>query len=141
MSTADPTLPVFLYDGDCAFCSSCARFIDRRIPTEAGVVPWQWSSLDDLGVSPDEVDAAVVWVDDPAHHTAGPHAISDLLRSSTRPWWRAAGVALSPPPVRWIAGFGYRWVSRNRHRMPGGTAQCSLPRARRAPVGEAEPDT
>ena len=24
--------PVFLYDGDCAFCTSCARFIERHIP-------------------------------------------------------------------------------------------------------------
>ena len=33
--------PVFLFDGDCAFCSTCARFIERRIPTSAFVEAWQ----------------------------------------------------------------------------------------------------
>lgn len=131
MTTSVPPLPALLYDGDCAFCSSCARFVERRIPTGATVQPWQWTDLGALGVTTAEVDAAVVWVSSPAHRTSGPQAIADLLRSSTRRWWRAAGALLSPPPVRWVAGFAYRWVARNRHRMPGGTAACSLPAGER----------
>jgi hypothetical protein len=31
----------FVIDGDCAFCSTCARFIERRIPTPApGGAAW-----------------------------------------------------------------------------------------------------
>lgn len=126
-----PELPAFLYDGDCAFCSSCARFIERRIPTAATVVPSQWTDLAAIGVSAAEADEAVVWVRSPTDHHTGPAAIADLLRSSTSLPWRVAGAALAPAPVTWIAGFGYRWVARNRHRMPGGTAQCSLPQAQR----------
>ena len=35
----------FIYDGDCAFCSSCARFIERFIPTAATITPWQYADL------------------------------------------------------------------------------------------------
>jgi hypothetical protein len=58
----------FVIDGDWAFCSTCARFIERRIPTPA------------------------------------------------------------PGGAAWPA---YRPISRNRDRLPGGTAVCALPRAER----------
>lgn len=126
-----PVLPVFLYDGDCGFCSSCARFVDRRIHTPVVVQPWQWTELDPLRLTVDEVDQAVVWVTAPGDRTAGPGAIADLLLSSTRWWWRLSGRVLSPRPIQRILWPLYRWVARNRHRMPGGTAQCSLPHAQR----------
>ena len=136
-----PGLPVFLFDGDCAFCSSCARFIDRRIPTDATVVPWQWTELEGLGVGVDEVDVAVIWVTSSTSHTAGPAAIADLLRSSTGRPWQVMGRLLAPAPVLWATGFAYRWVARNRDKMPGGTAQCALPQAHRGPNGPSAPTT
>lgn len=125
--------PVLLFDGDCAFCSSCARWIQRRIPTPVRVVPWQFTELEPLGVTVDEVDAAVVLVQPSLQHRAGPDALADLLTSSTGRGWRALGRVLGLGPVRALAWPAYRWVARNRHRMPGGTAQCSLPQAERTP--------
>ncbi|MEJ3748735.1 DUF393 domain-containing protein [Actinomycetes bacterium KLBMP 9797] len=121
----------FLYDGDCAFCSACARFAERWVPTPARILPWQFADLDALDVTVEECDAAVQWID-PATgaRAAGPDAIAALLRTS-RPWWRVAGAVLRLGPVRWLAWPVYRWVARNRHRMPGGTAACSLPQAER----------
>ena len=124
---------VFLYDGDCAFCSKCADFIDRRVDTPASVQPWQWSDLEKLGVSVEQCDAAVQWVSPHGPTVAGPDAIARLLRSASGAagLWKALGVTLSLPPVRWMAWPVYRWVARNRHRMPGGTAACSLSQAQR----------
>jgi len=126
-----PTIkPVFLYDGDCSFCTTCATFIDRRIPTRAQVAPWQFSDLDRLGVTQEEVEAAVVWVEPgrpPAH---GPEAIARLLVDG-RGIWRPLGRVLGLRPVLWAAWPMYRWIARNRHRLPGGTATCSLPQAER----------
>src|SRR3954465_13994135 len=47
--------PVFVFDGDCAFCSSCARFIERRIRPSADVEAWQFTDLDALGLTEDQV--------------------------------------------------------------------------------------
>ncbi|MFI6760365.1 thiol-disulfide oxidoreductase DCC family protein [Micromonospora sp. NPDC050417] len=120
--------PIFVYDGDCAFCTTCAEFVGRRIPTRARVVPWQFTDIDALGLTVAECDAAVQWVGTDGTRAAGPDAIARLLGDS-RPLWRVLGRVLRLPPVRALAWPTYRWVARNRHRMPGGTAACSLPQA------------
>lgn len=140
--------PVFLYDGDCAFCSSCARFIEKRVRTTARVTPWQFEDLDVLGVSQHAAEEAVQWLEVPAATTdtsvntggtsagrparveSGTRAISVLLRRAQW-YWRPLGWALVIPPISWLAPPVYRWVARHRHRMPGGTAMCALPQAER----------
>src|SRR5690349_8249743 len=83
--------PVLLFDGDCAVCSSCARWITAHIPGPVALHPWQWTDLEPLGVEVDEVDAAVVLVDVTLRHTAGPEAFARLLRASTSGFWRSCG--------------------------------------------------
>jgi predicted DCC family thiol-disulfide oxidoreductase YuxK len=129
--------PVFLYDGDCAFCTSCARFIERHIPTAAEVAPWQFADLEALGVSQDDAEASVQWIDPRAGrwlNAAGPAAIAWLLVDAGS-YWRPLGWLLDRRPVRWIAGPAYRLIARNRHRLPGGTAACRLPQAERDRIG------
>jgi predicted DCC family thiol-disulfide oxidoreductase YuxK len=122
--------PTFVYDGDCAFCSSCARFVERRIPTRARVLAWQFADLAGLGVTREQAEAAVLWIDPPGPVLAGPAAIAALLRDAGS-YWRPAGSLLAWRPVLAAAWPAYRWVARNRHRMPGGTAACALPQAER----------
>ena len=133
-NAAQPARPVFLYDGDCSFCTTCAQFIERRIPSDAQVIPWQFADLDALDVTQPEAEEAVVWVDGPRPHPAGPEAIARLLVDAGS-YWRLLGRVLDLPPVRWLAWPVYRLIARNRHRMPGGTAACSLPQAEREARG------
>jgi predicted DCC family thiol-disulfide oxidoreductase YuxK len=129
----DTDRPVFLYDGDCAFCTSCARFIERRIPTSAEVTPWQFADLDALGVPQADAEASVQWIHArPGRppRAAGTSAIARLLMDAGS-YWRPLGWLLDLRPVRWIAGPVYRLIARNRHRLPGGTAACRLPQADR----------
>ncbi|MBB5111428.1 putative DCC family thiol-disulfide oxidoreductase YuxK [Micromonospora echinospora] len=120
----------FVYDGDCAFCTRCAQFIERRIPTGARVVPWQFADLAALGLTEAECEEAVQWVGADGSRAAGPDAIARLLGDSG-PLWRFAGTGLRLSPVRAAAWPAYRWVARNRHRLPGGTAACALPQEAR----------
>jgi predicted DCC family thiol-disulfide oxidoreductase YuxK len=123
--------PTFVFDGDCAFCSSCARFIENRIRPAAQVVAWQFTDLDALGLTEEQAGAAVQYVTAGRAPTAGPVAIADLLKTAPglagRLLWRPAGAILGLRPVSALAWPVYRWVARNRHRMPGGTAACALP--------------
>ena len=81
----------------------------------------------------------------PGRVSTGPVAIADVLRSArgTRGLpWRMAGRLLALRPVLWLAWPAYRLVARNRHRLPGGTAACELPRPSASPrpgVVEAPP--
>lgn len=129
--TIEGMTATFLYDGDCAFCSACARFVERHVPTDATVVPWQFADLAGLGLTEAQCEQAVQWVAPGVSALAGPEAIAALLRASGSRPWRLAGRLLGLPPVRLLARPAYRWVARNRHRMPGGTAACALPQAAR----------
>lgn len=124
------TGPTFLYDGDCAFCSSCARFVSRRVRPAADVIAWQRADLEALGMTAAECDTAVQWIGADATHSAGSRAIAEMLRAGGRPW-RMAGRLLGVPPVPAVAEPIYRWVAAHRDRMPGGTPTCALPAADR----------
>jgi predicted DCC family thiol-disulfide oxidoreductase YuxK len=123
--------PTFVYDGDCAFCSACVRFIERRIHTPARVEAWQRLDLASLGLTADRCADAVQWVGVDGEVAAGPAAIARLLRQAGGPSgrlvWRPAGAILAARPVLSLAWPAYRLVARNRHRLPGGTAACALP--------------
>lgn len=123
------TRAVFLYDGDCAFCTACADFLIRHVRTEAEIIPWQRADLAALGITRAEAESAVQWVE-PGLAEAGPDAIAVLLRRAQW-YWRPLGRLASLRPVSWLAWPVYRIVSRNRHRLPGGTPACSMPQADR----------
>ena len=124
-----PVLPVLLFDGDCAFCSTSARFTTerlRRSPTDFAVEPWQRADLDALGLTEAECLDALQWVDAGGRAWSGHRAVGRTLLASR--WWaRPAGALLLAPGVALVAAPLYRWVSRNRHRLPGGTPACGLP--------------
>ena len=122
--------PTFVYDGDCAFCTSCVRFIERYGLRRRGagpvrVVPWQVADLPALGLSVTQCEEAVQWVGPDGDRAEGPAAIAALLRVSAGAW-RPAGWLLGRGPVLTLARPVYRWVAHNRHRMPGGSAACSV---------------
>ena len=120
----------FVYDGDCSFCTSCARFIEARIPSRATVVPWQFADLPALGLTQEQAEEAVQWVGADGRVASGPDAIALLLNDAGR-FWQVPGRALQTTAVRAAAWPAYRWVSGHRHLLPGGTAACSLPQAQR----------
>ena len=117
--------PAFLFDGDCAFCSSCARWIERRLPRQPRLVAWQFADLDALAVTAADCKAAVQWVAG-TERAAGADAIGRLLIFQ-RGAWALAGRALLLPGVVQVARIVYRWVGRHRDQLPGGTPACALP--------------
>lgn len=119
------TRPVLLFDGDCAFCSSCARLIETRVRPRAEVLAWQLADLEVLGVSAEEASAAVQWVDPRGGVRSGHEAIAATLIAGAAPW-RRLGRLLLLPGVSRAAAKGYELVAANRYRLPGGTPACRL---------------
>jgi predicted DCC family thiol-disulfide oxidoreductase YuxK len=115
--------PVLVYDGDCAFCTSCARFLERIGP-DAGIVPWQFADLAELGITEEQAIDAVQWAEVDGTIRSGHEAIAAVLGSAGR-IWRVAGRLLVLPGISWIAARAYRLVADNRYRLPGSTPACA----------------
>ncbi|MCE1180326.1 MAG: DUF393 domain-containing protein [Micrococcales bacterium] len=120
--------PVLVFDGDCGFCTRSARVAERwvRRPDGYAVQPWQRVDLASLGLTPEQCDEALQFVDSRGRVSAGADAVAAALRCGRRPW-RPLGLLLAAAPVRPVAGRVYRWVAGHRHSLPGGTPACRMP--------------
>ena len=99
----------------------------RRHPL---IEPWQRLDLAALNLTSAQCETAVQWVDAQGAISSANIAISCLLVSAGS-GWRILGLALMVPGIRQVSAVVYRWVAKNRDRMPGGTAQCALPQVDR----------
>lgn len=120
------TVPVLLFDGDCAFCTSSVRWARRAIRRMPRAEPYQLADLDALGLTTEECATAVRYVARDHHVYVAHDAVSALLLGAGGGWW-VLGASMRLPGVHWLSGLAYRAVARNRHRLPGGTAACAVP--------------
>jgi predicted DCC family thiol-disulfide oxidoreductase YuxK len=116
--------PVLVFDGDCAFCTSSAHQLERIGP-EAEIVAWQLTDLDELGITAAQATEAVQWVGTDGAVRSGHEAIAAALSTAGRPW-RIAGRLITLPGISALAAVTYRWIARNRYRLPGGTPACAV---------------
>src|SRR4051794_36015140 len=114
--------PVLVYDGDCAFCSSCVRLVEKIGP-EAEIVAWQSTDLAELGLTAEQAAAALQWVASDGTVRSGHEAVAATLKSAGS-GWRIVGRVILLPGISWLAAKLYRLVANNRHRLPGGTPAC-----------------
>jgi predicted DCC family thiol-disulfide oxidoreductase YuxK len=112
-----------IFDGDCAFCTSSARWLQRRLPHHAEVMPWQAADLARFGLCPAQVSTAAYWIDTDGRAWRGHRGIARALTASTGAW-PILGRVMELPGPRQVAAVGYALVARFRHRLPGGTPAC-----------------
>jgi len=115
--------PVLLYDGDCAFCTTSARVLERIGP-DAEIVAWQLTDLAELGMTEERAAEAVQWVEVDGTVRSGHEAIAAVLQTAGG-IWRIVGRVVLLPGISWMAARVYRLVADNRHRLPGGTPACA----------------
>lgn len=128
MRGRDVTRPVLVYDGDCAFCTSCVRLLER-LGVNAEMLAWQLTDLNELGITERQAADAVQWVAPDGTVRSGHEAIAAALISAG-PAWRIAGRFLLLPGISRIAAKTYGLVAENRQRLPGGTPACEKGKVR-----------
>lgn len=131
--------PVLIFDGDCAFCTTCvtaAERYPRASLSSAGweAVPFQFADLAALDaraggralITRERAEQQILWVTPGGKVYEGAEAVARLLMRSGGAW-AYLGAVLTLPPVRPAAAAAYRLIARNRHRLPGGTPACAVP--------------
>ena len=118
---------VLIFDGDCGFCTTSANYIKTNSSSPIEIQPWQWADLSDFGLTEAEASAKVQMVVD-GEVFAGHAAFATILRLQKQWWFKLLGAILVIPPFNWGARLGYFYVAKYRHKLPGGTPACALPR-------------
>lgn len=122
-------LPLLVIDGDCAFCQASVGWGQRIVARFPAVDTWQRLEeaglLGGLGLDAARCAEAVQYVALDRRVQSAHDAVSALLLAAGRGWW-VLGALMRLPGVHWVCGHAYRWVARNRHRLPGGSDRCSL---------------
>lgn len=116
---------LLLYDADCGFCQRTAGKVPL-LRLELDVTSLQSRDLPALGVDPERALRDMPYVDAAGAVHYGHLAYAHALSTGPLPC-RIVGRLLRTWPISVLAGAGYRLISRNRHRLPGGTAACELP--------------
>ncbi|MDQ0580732.1 thiol-disulfide oxidoreductase DCC family protein [Streptomyces rishiriensis] len=120
-------LPVLAYDGDCGFCQTSVDRIRGLAAPALEAVPWQFLPAGSTAQHLERLDREVLLLRGGTVLAGGADALARWLGTSPSAAYRTLSAVLRLPGVRIAARAVYRWVSRNRHRLPGATAACAVP--------------
>ena len=111
---------LLIYDGECGFCTRWARWAKARLPSHVRVEPWQVLELEALGLTQQEVEAAVCWLEDEpvrdSMRCQGAEAIGRAFMTTSGAY-RVIGWLITRPPLCWMARPVYAIVAANRHHL------------------------
>jgi predicted DCC family thiol-disulfide oxidoreductase YuxK len=117
---------LLIFDGDCGFCTTSARFatrwVDRRHRYD--VQPWQQVDLEQFGLTETDCIEAAQFVRSDGTVLAAHLAIAEALKHGA-PLWRPLGHLVTLPGISWLADRVYTWVADHRYALPGGTPACA----------------
>ena len=117
---------LLIFDGDCGFCTTSARFASRWVDRQHryDIQPWQNVDLAQFGLTEEDCIAAAQFVRADGTVRAGHLAIAEGLKHGA-PLWRPLGVMMTLPGVSQLAAKVYSWVADHRYALPGGTPACA----------------
>lgn len=117
--------PLLIFDGDCGFCTASVHVIERFIRPNCQIAPWQHTDIATFGISEAECTEAVQFVDADARVTSGSRAVMAMLKVAPQPW-PLVGAIGDLPGIAFVADKAYRWIAKNRYRLPGSTPACAV---------------
>lgn len=120
--------PVLVFDGDCGFCTTTANWIKKNSRVALEIAPYQWTDLDQYGLTTEEAAAKVqLVIGDKVFD--GHYCMSKLLLIQPNIFLKFIGAVMVMPGLEPISAKIYTWIAANRQKLPGGTPACKLPKA------------
>ena len=118
--------PILLYDGDCSFCSTTIRFLERSLKSHPTMIPFQFTELKPFGLTEEECSAEIKFVNRNGEIFGGSVAFAELFKESAG-LFKPLGHLMTIPLISFLGKIIYKRVAANRHSLPGGTAACQMP--------------
>ncbi|MEU8727300.1 DUF393 domain-containing protein [Streptomyces antimycoticus] len=118
---------VLAYDGDCGFCQTSVDRIRALTAPTMEAVPWQFLPAEATALHLERLDREVLLLRGGTVLAGGSDALARYVGTSPSRAYRTLAAVIRLPGIRACARVVYRWVSRNRHRLPGGTPACAVP--------------
>ena len=118
---------ILIYDGECGFCTSSAKWARNRLPATHGIAPSQDltdAELAGMGLTRADVDRAAWWYVPGERPAEGAEAISKTLIAIGG---RTAlvGRLMGLPGIRALGGAVYRWIASHRSLVGGWVGRLS----------------
>lgn len=114
-----------IYDGDCAFCSTCVRLARRLMKEAPDMQPHQMLNLEEFGTSTEECDKVLHFISANGRVYVAHEAVRQIFFAAGG-MWRVIGLVMRIPGIYFLMRVGYRLVANNRHKLPGGTPTCKF---------------
>jgi len=118
-------MTVVIYDGDCSFCSSAARFAERKVAPKLTYSPYQFTELAKYGIATEQAQNSLKFVSDSGEVLSAHLAVSQIMRSGNR-LWKLLGIIIDLPVFKLVAALSYILIAKYRHKLPGGTPACKM---------------
>ena len=122
-------LPLLIYDGDCQFCQLSLEFGIKKLRYFPRYVAFQKINPGEFGLSEEQVRSQI-WLisgsETKIKLLGGHEAATEILRLQPQKIMKFLAFVLATWPFRVFAKHTYRWVAKNRHRLPGGSRTCEL---------------
>jgi predicted DCC family thiol-disulfide oxidoreductase YuxK len=122
---ADRDRPLFIYDGNCGFCRKWAGWLEQRTGATVRFSPYQ--AQDDLArfhLTDDNVRSASYLIEHGRAYRGGRGITRALAHGQGV--WKLVGWLLDLPGARLVTAISYRYVARNRHRLPAPDREVSV---------------
>jgi predicted DCC family thiol-disulfide oxidoreductase YuxK len=118
--------PILVFDGDCGFCTTTANWIKKNSKIGLEIAPYQWTDLNQYGLTAEEAAAKVqLVVGDKVF--AGHYCMAKLLLIQPNVLLKGLGALMVAPFLNPISAKAYEWIAANRQKLPGGTPACKMP--------------
>lgn len=113
---------ILILDGTCGFCQQSAMWLQRRLRQPISFRASQTLNDEELAawsITRRDVDTAVYVIENGRVYR-GAAAVGVALSRCRKPW-PLLGRVIAIPGVHLMAELVYRFVAKNRHRLPGST--------------------
>ena len=116
-----------IFDGDCGFCTTVANRTVAKSVEPLRAEAWQLTDLAQYGLTAEMAEKRVYLFHEDRLY-GGHEAVAIALTLRNRWYYSLLASFMLVPPFSLFAIVGYRIVARYRHKLPGGTPACKLPR-------------